>query len=166
MRVSEKVAGSAPDSDSQAGLRSALSDQIAKNAHCRFRYSSGLDIRLGTRTCIPRVYPLAGARAIRLTLSPPLHTNFSYIASRMATKRNMEHSQNTCVLLDGLLLMSVLIVTHCSSSGHSASQSAGRECVNPFFCVVILAKNYPGTVLDSLNRTEDHPLDYQRNASR
>ena len=127
-----------------------------------------LDIRLGTRTCIPRVYPLAGDRAIRLTLSPPppLHTNFSYIASRMATKRNMEHSQNTCVLLDGLLLMSVLIVTHYSSSGHSASQSEGRGCVNPFFCVVVLAKNYPGTALDSLNRTEDHPLDYRRNASR
>jgi hypothetical protein len=64
---------------------------------------------------------------------------------------------NACVLLDGLCLMTVLIVTHYSSPGPSVSQSAGRGCVNTFFSVVIFVKNHLGTVLKVLNLTEDYP---------
>jgi len=50
--------------------------------------------------CMPRVYPLANAQAV--TLSLPVRTEFSYIASRMATQRDVEYNQiflNACVLL-------------------------------------------------------------------
>ena len=60
------------------------------------RYRSG-------RASIPRVYLLADARAV--TLSPPILTKLSCIASRMATERDVEYNQmilNACVLLDGL----------------------------------------------------------------
>jgi hypothetical protein len=52
------------------------------------------------------VYPhvaLADARAV--TLSPPVRTKLSCIASRMATQRDVEYNQmflNACVLLDAL----------------------------------------------------------------
>jgi hypothetical protein len=59
----------------------------------------------GTRTTRGTVcvYPLADARAI--TLSPPVRTKLSCIASRMATQRDVEYNQiflNACVLLDCL----------------------------------------------------------------
>jgi hypothetical protein len=48
---------------------------------------------------------------------------------------------NVCVQLDGLSLMTVLIVTY-SSPGPSASQNAGRGCVN-FFGVLALVGQEP-----------------------
>ena len=50
-------------------------------------------------------------------------------------------------------------MTYYSSPGPSASQSAGRGYVNPFFSVVVLVENHPGIAIKSLNRMEDQPLD-------
>ena len=50
--------------------------------------------------------------------------------------------------------------------GPSTLQSAEQGFVNPFFCVVILVKNRPGTALKSPNLTEVYPLDYPINALR
>ena len=77
----------------------------------------------------------------------------------MANQQDFDSNQtflNACVLLDGLWLITVLIVTHYSSSGPSASQNAERGCVN-FFAVVLLLNNHSRTVLKSPNRTEDNP---------
>ena len=94
----------------------------------------------------------------------PVHTRLSHLTtSGMAIQQNVEFNQmslNACVLLDDLSLMTVLIVTHYSSSGPSASQSTGRVLVNPFFYVVILVKNNSGTAVKSPNHTEDYPLDW------
>ena len=75
----------------------------------------------------------------------------------MAAQQDFDSNQmflNACVLLDGLwpITVTVLIVTHYSSSGPSASQNTGQGCVN-FFVVVLLLKNHPYTVLKSPNRT-------------
>ena len=62
----------------------------------------------------------------------------------MATQRDVEYNQlffDTCALLDGLSLVTVLIVAHLSSPGPSGSQSVRRGYVNPFFRVVILSRN-------------------------
>jgi hypothetical protein len=58
--------------------------------------------------------------------------------------------------------MTVLIVTYYSSPGPSASQSAGRGYVNPFFCVAVLVENHRGIAIKSPIRTEDsdQPLDH------
>jgi hypothetical protein len=63
---------------------------------------------------------------------------------------------DACVLLDGLRLMTVLIVTYYFSPGPSESRSVGRGCVS-FFGAVLLLKNHPRTVLKSPNHTEDYP---------
>ena len=87
----------------------------------------------------------------------------------MATERDVEYKQmflNACVLLPVTNDCSELIVTRYSSPGPSASQSAGRGYVDPFFCVVILFRNHHGTAPESPNRTEDYPLDYPSNALR
>jgi hypothetical protein len=145
-----------------SGLHTALSDHIP-----RMPLSRRL-IRLGTRT--RTVYSLADARVVTLSppllSSPPVHTKLSRIASSMATQRDVEYYNqmflDACVLLDGLRLMTTLIVTHYYSPGSSASQSTGRRCVNPFFCVVILIKNHPGTALISPNLKEDYPSNVLR----
>ena len=59
------------------------------------------------------------------------------------------------------------VTSDCTNRDHyssPASQRTGRGCVNPFFCVVILVKNHPGTVLKSPNRTMLYPLYYQSKA--
>lgn len=123
--------------------------------------SAAEDVRSTTRKSCGLIMMILHLQTLEfrvVTLSPPVHT--SCIASKMATQRDVEYNQtflNTCVLLDGPWLMTVLIVTHYSSPGPSASQSAGQGCVNPFFCVVILVKNHPGTALISSNRMEDLP---------
>ena len=92
-------------------------------------------------------YPLTDARAITLS---PQHT------LAMATQKDFDYSQvflNACVLLDGLCPIIVLILTHYSSPGPSASQNTGQACVN-FFVVVLLLKDHPYTVLKSPNPTE------------
>ena len=76
----------------------------------------------------------------------------------MATQQDFDSNQmlmNACVLLDGLWPITVLIVTHYSSPGPSASQNTGQRCIN-FFVVVLLLKNHPYTVLKSPNRTENY----------
>ena len=75
-------------------------------------------------------------------------------------------SKNTCVLLDGLSIMTALIVAHYSSPGPSKPQAPQQRYVNPFFCVVMLFENHPRTALKSPNPTEDHPLDYPDSARR
>jgi hypothetical protein len=80
------------------------------------------------------LYPLVDARAVTLS-PPPVHTKFFCLTGRMATQRDVEFNQiflDACVLLDDLWLKNVLIATHYSSPGSSASQSAGRGCVNSF----------------------------------
>ena len=47
--------------------------------------------------------------------------------------------------------MTILIVTPYSSQGPSASQNAGRGCVNPFFCITMLGQELS---LDSIQITE------------
>ena len=47
----------------------------------------------------------------------------------------------------------------------SVSQSARREYVEPFFCIMILTENHPVTALNPPNRTEDYPLDYPNSPS-
>ena len=74
------------------------------------------------------------------TLEPSLSFQYKLNSSRMTTgtQRDVEYKQmslNACVLLDGLWPMAVLITTHYSSPGPSASQSVGRRCVNTFFWV-------------------------------
>ena len=132
---------------------------------------SDLDLFLSTfltqtHDCVDTAAYLPTCRRSSRHLSPQ-YTVIHRIASRMATGRGVQYNQmfpNACVLLNGL--MAVLIVTHYSSPGPPASQSAGRVCVNPFFCVVILVKNNSGTALKSRNPTEDNPLDCPSNALR
>ena len=76
----------------------------------------------------------------------------------MATQQHFDSNEiflNACVLLDGLCLITVLIVTHYSSPGPSASQNTGQACVN-FFVVVLLLRDHPYTVLKSPNPTENY----------
>jgi hypothetical protein len=87
----------------------------------------------------------------------------------MASQRDAENNRmslNACVPLMAAVTYDSTSVTHYSSPGSSASQTARRGYVNPFFCVVILVDNHPGTVLESPNRTEDNPLDYPSSASK
>ena len=89
--------------------------------------------------------------------------------SQMATQRDADYNQsslNTCVLLDGLSLITVPIVAHYSSPGPSRSQGARREYVNPFFCVVVFVEKHPQTALKWPNRMEDRPFDHPDSASR
>ena len=78
------------------------------------------------------------ARALTLSPHSPavLSPKISCIASRMATERDVEYNQvDACVLLDGpQLITSNRDPTRNSSQDPSTSQSAGQECVNPFFC--------------------------------
>ena len=114
-------------------------------------------------------FPLADPRPV--TLSPqhshPVPTNLPFRASKMATPRDAVYNQislNTCVLLDGLWVMTGLIPR--PRPGPSATQSALRGYVNSSFRVVMLVENHPRTALESPNRTKDHSSDYPDSAWR
>ena len=84
----------------------------------------------------------------------------------MATQRDAENNEMLLNVRATRWPATRLMVTHYSSPGPLVSQSAGQGCVDLFFCIVMLVKNHPQTVLESPNRMEDNPLDNPSNALR
>jgi hypothetical protein len=99
------------------GTANAFVDNHSKRRHSPITpqecFSHGVWVTT-TRPGTMRAYcTFTHARAI--TLSPLARIKLSCIASTMATQQDVEYNQiflNACVLLDGLRLMTVLIVTH------------------------------------------------------
>ncbi len=93
-------------------------------------------------------FPMAETLEPSLTLTPqhsPISRTKLPCIVRMATEGDVVQNQmflNSCVQLIPVT-NAVLIVTHYSSPGPSTSQNAGRGCVSPFLCAVMLLKNYP-----------------------
>jgi len=89
-----------------------------------------VDMVLVDKTWLPR--------RSNCTLNPPPK---NILLSSMATAKDVEHRQmfsNSCV--NSRWPVTFPIVTHYASPGPSASQNAGRGCVNPLFCVSILGQ--------------------------
>src|SRR6266702_4524436 len=85
-------------------------------------------------------------------------TTPNILLSSMAAANDVEHQQLFSIsYVNGHLPVTFLIVTYYSSPGPSASQNAGRGCVNPLFCVPILSQNRPWIDLESPNRRKAHP---------